>query len=452
MNQAHRFSLIAVAGLFLVGTISAQVSTFPAKKTWSKTYGKPTPYEGLYDLRPAADGSLMAAGFSTDPTNSGAAGWLMNVNPSKGEIISDNLVFNTLGGPVDGGGLSRDKGSLFSGRVIVDLYHKHDAWLVRVDKAGVPLWSRGFTLNSQQGRFLINDVAEFPDGSWVAAGNTSLIDRPPQRGWVVKLSSTGNILWQFEYGGGFTDHIQAVEPTADGGMVLAGWTSSSGGGSDDAWIMKLDSLGAVEWQRTIGGSDADQATNVVELSGGGYAVSGSTRSFTASGHAPWVMHLDSRGSLVWQRVVDGVWGDLQSIAETPRGGFVALGRVGETGFPTNDLWAVEFSPSGEVRWQRAYEGDSGDWGSVVLPIGKSGLILGGVWGWGFPDEDLWLVKTDKRGRMEGCEIARKTRFTTLDPRLVSQAGIAVRQAAWSIPRTFSFDNVSGRANVSERCR
>ncbi len=443
-------SLLFVAIDLSAGVAQAQVEKVPFHKTWARTYGNPTPYEGLFDLGMAADGSLSVAGLSTTASGA-AAGWLLNVNRRNGDARSQNLVFNALGGAVDGAGLAADQGAVFTGRLILDFFHKHDAWLVRVDRTGTPLWSHGFT-SQGDGRFSLLDAAEYPDGSWVVAGSTSVQDRPPQRAWVVRLSSSGTHLWQYEYAGGVVDHLQAVQPTADGGVASVGWTNSSGAGMDDLWVMKLDAAGNLQWQRTFGGGDSDQGTHLVELRGGGYAVSGSTRSFTASGYAPWMLRLDSQGGLLWQRAIDGVWGDLQAVAETANGGLVGVGRVGEAGFQTNDLWTVEFAPNGNLRWQRAYAGDSGDWGSAIVPLAGSELVLGGTWGWGFPEEDLWLLHTGPRGRMRACGLVRDTTFVPIAPKISDQAGIAIRRAAWALDRTVNFGNASASALVTDRCR
>jgi hypothetical protein len=428
----------------------AQTHRRALEKGWAKTYGSPSPYEGLFDLRRASNGSIHVAGYTSAFGASSSSGWLLHLNQTNGRVRAQNVVGNTLGGTVDGAAIAADGGALFTGRVVLDLFTKHDAWLVRVDPMGIPLWSRGFTTTGF-GRYFLLDAVELGSGAWVAAGVTSTIDQPPQSAWVVRLSPDGTIDWRYEYGAGVSEHVQALASTSNGGVVLAGWTNSSGAGSDDAWIMKLDATGAIEWQQTYGGSDIDQATNIVELADGGFAVAAQTRSFTASGYAPWVLRLDAQGNVLWHVIADGVWGDVQSIAETDAGGVIALGRVGQAGFPSNDMWAVELSPNGSVRWQRAYEGLSGDWGSAAVALSGSRFAFGGTWGWGFPEEDIWVLRTGREGRLPGCGIDRVTAFPLISPAILAQPGQAVRQASGAIERSFDFESDDSDADIAERC-
>ena len=98
------------------------------------------------------------------------------------------------------------------------------------------------------------------------------------------------------------------------------------------------------------------------------AVVGAGNGFTPSGHAPWILRLDAGGALLWHRAVADVWGDLGAVAQTADGQLVVVGRVAQDGFPSNDLWCARIDAgTGRSVWQRAYEGDSGDFGSAVLP-------------------------------------------------------------------------------------
>ena len=429
---------------------NAQVIRPAVPRSWAKTYGGLSPYEGLFDLRRAGDGGVIAAGTSSSFGSPSGAGWLLDLDLADGRVRSQHVVHNSFGGFTDGAGLAADGGALFCGRIVLDIYTKHDASVVRVDAQGNPLWWRGFTHNGF-GRHFLNDAVELDDGSWIVAGAHSLIDQPPQNGWIVRLSAQGDLLWQYEYGGGIADHLQSVAKTADGGAVAAGWTNSTGAGSDDAWVLKIGADGTIDWQWTYGAADSDHANGITELQAGGFAVAGSTSSLTSSGHAPWLLRLDAQGQLLRHLVANDVWGDLQAVAETRAGGLVALGRVGEAGFPTNDLWAIELAPNGSVRWQRAYEGASGDWGSAVLPLPGTARVLGGTWGWGFPEEDVWIVRTASNGRLPHCGLARRTHFPLIAPPISVPPAASVRTTATAIDRPLAFSTTLSDAQGVERC-
>jgi hypothetical protein len=449
------FGITALAASVLAGACLGQVGqrgpAGPATATWSRTYGGPVSQQGLHDVRALPGGRLAVAGSTGSFGGPTPFSWLLDLDAATGEVRAEQALSSSFGGIADGAAIAADGGALFLGRDVLDLFVKHDAWVVRTDATGAVLWSLGFT-SPGAGRYFLFDAAELGDGSWIAVGTAGVFDFPPQNAWVVRLSAAGAVLWQHEYGGGIVEAARTVTPTADGGFAVAGTSSSSGAGSDDAWVLKLDAAGTVVWQRTLGGLDADQAEDIVELRDGSLGIVGSTNSLTSSGHAPWILRLDRDGALLWHRVVDGVWGDLGAAARTEDGQLVVVGRVEQSGFPTNDLWAAELSVrDGSALWQRAYEGDLGDFGSAALPLPGAGLVLGGTWGWGFPGESIWLQRTDDQGDIAGCDLVRTTSFALLRPPITVKAGTALQLHATAQLEALAVQVAPSDAQVIDIC-
>jgi uncharacterized repeat protein (TIGR02543 family) len=117
--------------------------------------------------------------------------------------------------------------------------------------------------------------------------------------WILKLSSTGDVIWQRAIGGAGYDWAGACLPTREGGYIFTGITASFGAGGDDAWVLKFLSDGTIEWQRTYGGIDHDATwyPYVYPESDGGYIVTGYTRSFGAGSYDAWVLKLYSDGDI-----------------------------------------------------------------------------------------------------------------------------------------------------------
>ena len=82
-----------------------------------------------------------------------------------------------------------------------------------------------------------------------------------------------------------------------GGFAVAGTTRSKGAGNNDIWILRLDGSGNLVWEKTYGGIAYDLATSIVEVNGGGFAVAGYTYSKGAGGRDVWILRLDSEGNL-----------------------------------------------------------------------------------------------------------------------------------------------------------
>ncbi|GHV33488.1 hypothetical protein FACS1894187_01890 [Synergistales bacterium] len=105
-------------------------------------------------------------------------------------------------------------------------------------------------------------------------------------GGTTPTPTAPNILWQKSLGGSGNDYAQSIQQTSDGGYIVAGWSDSRDGDvtgnhsrfSYDYWIVKLNSTGGIVWQKSLGGSSYDAAYSTQQTSDGGYIVAGSSTS------------------------------------------------------------------------------------------------------------------------------------------------------------------------------
>jgi hypothetical protein len=114
--------------------------------------------------------------------------------------------------------------------------------------------------------------------------------------YLVKLDSSGNVVWTKTIGGSSRDEAYSIVQSSDGGYVVAGYTRSFGAGEDDFYVVKLDSSGNVVWTKTIGGSSYDYAYSITQTSDGGYIVAGRTESFGAGYWDIYVVKIDGSGN------------------------------------------------------------------------------------------------------------------------------------------------------------
>jgi hypothetical protein len=150
----------------------------------------------------------------------------------------------------------------------------YDFWIVKTDKQGKMIWEKSFGGSEIDEAF---QVLKTTDNNFLIVGETRSSDQhvTNQKGgadiWVVKMDTNGAILWQKNYGGTNFDVGRGVSLAQDGGFYITGSTRSMDGdvtenkGSNDVWLLKIDATGNLEWQKTIGGSDIDFSYDVVEL-------------------------------------------------------------------------------------------------------------------------------------------------------------------------------------------
>ena len=429
--------------------VAAALAPTPAQATsyWSETYGGPGGYEQVLNLRQMPDNSIIVAG-TTDSfgTMTGDAWWILL--DADGAVLDERVHGNSLPGAAAAVALDADGGMAVVGAHTLDIFSDRDAWAHHVDAAGNIDWAVNF---DAPGMHAFYAVAPAGDGGYIASGSTAESDMPPFSAWAVKLDGNGGVTWQKRYHGGLAEHANFVVQTQDGGYAIAGWTTSSGAGMTDVWLLKIDGNGLIQWQRTYGGFDQEEATGLIQTADGGFALSAVTHTWTAAGMAAWVLRLDAGGDLLWHAVFEDAWSDFRGIVQTADGNLLATGRI--AGPASNDLWAVKLRESdGGVIWQRAYEGDTGDWGNMSIELADSGLLIGGIWGYGFAQEDIWLQRTAADGQIPNCPLIRETDQESRSPIVTVQNGIAVAFAAAPLPEPIAFVSNPSSLTVDEKCR
>jgi len=217
-------------------------------------------------------------------------------------------------------------------------------------------------------------LAEAKDGSgYFVAGHTFSIDgdvsghNGDEDAWVVKLDNTGTIQWQNSLGGSDIEHIEFMAATSDGGCIIAANTRSNNGdvtglhGGTDIWIVKLNSAGTLEWEKCLGGSNDEDPNWIIQTTDGGYIFTGQSRSND---------------------------GDV-------------TGNHGEY-----DFWTVKLSSSGKIQWQKCLGGSGNDSGLSIRLTEDDGYILTGrTWSndgdvsGNHGEDDFWVVRLDNSGNL-----------------------------------------------------
>ncbi len=252
--------------------------------------------------------------------------------------------------------------------------------------------------------------------------------------WIVKTDDLGNIQWQNTIGGSSADVLTSLLQSADGGFVLGGYSKSDVSGDksencygwEDYWIVKVDSLGNILWQNTIGGNEEDRLFSISETRDKGYILGGFSESNISGDKSEnsmgltdyWIVKLDSIGVIQWQNTIGGSLSDLlYSIQQTVDGGFILggmsysniSGDKTENSNGMSDYWIVKTDSLGVVQWQNTIGGNEDERLIGVKQTIDGGYILGGSSWSNFSGDklensngfyDYWVVKTDSIGFIE----------------------------------------------------
>jgi hypothetical protein len=377
------------ADFWLVKTDSA------GNAQWNKTYGG-ADSDLAHSMVQTGDGGYALAGY----TRSFGAGsydfWLVKTDSN------GNMEWNkTYGGAGDDFAWSMvqtgDGGYAIVGETISYGAGSWDFWLIKTDPTGNAQWNKTYGGTSAE---YARSVVQTGDGGYAITGWTGSISAGYDC-WLVKTDSAGSAQWNKTYGGTSEDYAYSVVQTDDGRYAIAGETQSYGAGSADFWLVETDSNGNAQWNQTYGGTNSEGAYSMVQTRDGGYAMAGYTYSYERKTDL-WFVKTDSHGNLQWNQTFGGTkWDELNSVIQTVDGGYALVGSTYSYGAGAADFWLVKTDSAGNAEWNKTYGGRYHDWASALVQTGDGGYAVVGYTGsFGAGNDDIWLVKTDAYGNMQ----------------------------------------------------
>jgi len=301
---------------------------------------------------------------------------------------------------------------------------EYDMWMVKTDSEGNIEWQKCTGGSSFE---CGNEILQEDDGGYIIAGHTDsqFINGQPTgiQGecdyWILKTDSLGDIVWQKFYGGSAQDLAKCIDHALDGGYIVSGSAMSDDGdvvgnhGSSDGWVLKLDSLGDIEWKNCFGGSSWDSFSTIEQTPDGGYLALGRTQSNdgdVSGNHGTqtwdiWMVKIDEDGNLEWEKCFGGSADEIaETIVQTIDGEYIIAGMASSTdGDVQNchgglDGWVFKIDDQNNIRWQRCLGGSATDGAEGIQEISPDEYIVSlwaasadGDLNVNYGDEDLWTV-------------------------------------------------------------
>lgn len=296
-----------------------------------------------------------------------------------------------------------------------------DFWIMKLNDDGNIQWQNTIGGSSEEEHCFIFQTVS---GDFIAAGSSGSskeCDKTSnnyggQDYWVIKLNTSGVLLWQMKIGGEGHDMLASLEPTADGGFILGGYSSTAGLGGNkteagmglyDYYIVKISPTGSIEWQNTIGTTADDYLTSLKPCADGGYIVGGhttggisgdKTEGSMSPGYSDyWVMKLDASGNIQWQNTIGGNFIDLlTTVLPTTDGGFL-IGGVSDSGISGDKTessigysrpWILKLNTSGIIEWQNTINDGPNSLTDMIYTSDGNYLLAGGA---------FWISKLNPLG-------------------------------------------------------
>ena len=229
------------------------------------------------------------------------------------------------------------------------------------------------------------------------------------------------IQWQSCFGGSKNDEATGIVQT-DNGYLIIGTTRSNDGnvsnfhGIYDIWVVSIDSLGNLLWEKTYGGSNIEIASNIINGSDGYYYFSGWTfsndgdvQSGNHGGYDRWIVKIDSEGNIIWEQCYGGSMTEYGGMLKLlSNGNILSFGATfscdGDVliNYGYLDIWLLEINTDGEILLSKVLGNNSGnniydiiethDHGFFLVSetVNNNGMVDCNCYGGG----DIWALKLD----------------------------------------------------------
>ncbi len=263
-----------------------------------------------------------------------------------------------------------------------DQIDNFQALLLKLDSDGNEEWHE--TYGGYWNEYA-NGVKQTPDGGYILTGISTA-----GGSWgvyIVKADSHGLQEWDALYTDGNSCSGEDVIVAEDGGYIIAGYQYTTTGTSADGWLIKLDSDGEEVWQYLYGNSLINTFSRIDYADGGGYILTGYTDMGGSDAYDAWVVKINTEGSMEWQYLYGTGSNDFgNDIQTTDDSGAVVAGSFDDhanllkTDFDGTELWSIDLFTDGHSS------------GLGVDQINESEYVVTGCIHYGNEDDNLFLVK------------------------------------------------------------
>lgn len=331
-------------------------------------------------------------------------------------------------------------GTAYSGGGQVTCTEDGAGWLIKIDNTGNLLWQKCF---ENSGAYRMVKATETPYFYLIGGGNAEPYPDDYNL-WIAKIDSLGNIIWERILGNTIgIMYNQYGIATNDGGVIATSQIDSQGGdisnwwGGYDGWVVKLDSLGNTEWDRSIGSPNFEFINGIIQTSDGGYlaglygAPNGAPGTIDCgvasnSNSEAIVVKLNADGEVKWHQCYGGSKGDGVGHLLEVDDGYVVAGWGSSddgdlqgggyhfgwypSGTPTSDIWLIKIDFEGNIVWQKCFGGTNSEYPYRLFQSQDEGIIVfantssndGDVSGnlSSGQETSIWFFKVDKNGVLQ----------------------------------------------------
>jgi len=417
----------ALISVVVTGSINYTADQSPPDIEWDKTFGGDKIDWGCYVQQTYDGGYIISGAIDRNPyTPWKGFGYLLKIDSSGNEEWDQKFFVETCWDVVaqsvqqtddNGDGIKND------GYIIVGytgFTWQYDLYLVKTDINGKVLWTRIIGLYDAFDRGV--SVQQTTDGGYIITGNTQSYGSGGGDVWLLKFDSNGYEEWNKTFGGGYRDYGFCVQQTSDGGYIITGDTESFGV-DGDVYLIKTDSSGNEEWNKTFGGNKWDNSHSVQQTTDNGYIITGWYTTI-AGDRDIYLIKTDSSGNEEWSKTYGGNYDDVSySVQQTAYGGYFITGfSCTDPIYCNPDVYLIKTDSSGNEEWSETLNKTKNNEGYCGKQTKDGGYIISGYTGSNYSNGsiDIWIIKLEGHNqepdvpRVDGpsnVKVKRKTEYS-----------------------------------------
>lgn len=269
------------------------------RELWTRTFGGRGWDWGNF-VRQTPDGGYIITGWTDSYGAGGGDLWLIKTDAAGAKEWDRTYggIDNDQGNCVQA---TTDGGYIVTGATTSYSIGQDDLWVIKTDAAGSVQWTRTFGGGGyDEGQYVQQTV----DGGYIVLGSTTSFGSGDSDVWFIRLTVDGEVAWTRTLGGPEWDWGSAIKQVGGDGFIMAGSTFSNGAGESDIWLIRTHADGSEAWSRTFGGPNLDFGLALQPTADGGFVIAGQTHSYGAGKSDLWLIKTDAEGQVVDQVNMD----------------------------------------------------------------------------------------------------------------------------------------------------
>ncbi len=307
-------------------------------KEWEKTFGGSS-WDNAYSVGQTTDSGYIIAG-TTNSYGAGSYDFYLVKTDASGNKEWEKTFGGSSWDNAYSVGQTTDGGYIIAGTTNSYGAGLYDIYLVKTDASGNKEWEKTFGGSGYDEAFCAQQTT---DGGYIIAGGTSSYGVSVDV-YLVKTDASGNKEWEKTFGGSYCEYARSVQQTTDGGYILVGDSADFSADWYDIYLVKADASGNKEWEKIIDTSSWEDGLSVQQTTDGGYIIAGDTGSADVNGDA-YLVKTDASGNIEWEKTIGGSDYDCaRSVEQTTDGGYILVGDSTSYGAGGGDVYLVKVSP------------------------------------------------------------------------------------------------------------